>query len=388
MEHLVDEMTAKPSEITDNESGDNHCENTVCHFTVIRGSLDMILLVLRAGFLVSFLVFTFPEITLAKKCDERLKNLQNSFDSLRFRLEDQAFANNGLGNSGQDALNVKLEKEKQDLERRVVSLEEALTDSNRQMSLLKARVSELERKNQEQENRLATVEENSLVSEMKSSNWEIFLDGKKQKQTKQVEIVNEKDTPLNILESSPSNGDNFTQTKELLTPKTKHEVSVQGFSQMDDARNVLVEKRGLQNTKVSFPDGVAFSAYVSTYETEISKDHTIKFDRIVTNIGNHYNSYSGTFTAPRHGVYAFSWNLYCYAEGYIYSQIVVNSNAVGAMLTIAEGATNIRTTTGFMVVEVNQGDVVFVRTHPTDNHIGNLYSAPDWRSSFNGWKLF
>ncbi|XP_056016677.1 uncharacterized protein LOC125673173 [Ostrea edulis] len=344
----------------------------------------MILLVLRV-----FLVFTFLEITLAKTCDERLENLENLFDSLQLKLEDQIFANNGFGNSGQDASKNKLKKEKLDLERRVVSLEEALTDSNRQMSLLKARVSELERKNEEQETRLANVEENRLVFEMKSSNWETFLDGKAQKQTKQTNIANEKDTPPNINDSSSSNGDNFTKTRgELLTTQIKQEFPLQGYSQMDDVGNVKMEKRGVQTTKTSFSGGVAFSAYVPAYETDISKDHTIKFDRIVTNIDNHYNPYSGIFTAPQHGIYVFTWNLYCFNDGHIYSQVVVNSNAVGAMYTTAEGATNIRTTTGIVVVEVNQGDVVFVRTHPTATYSGNLYSSPIWRSSFNGWKLF
>jgi hypothetical protein len=145
---------------------------------------------------------------------------------------------------------------------------------------------------------------------------------------------------------------------------------------------------GLQTTQTPFPGGVAFSAYVSTYETDLSKDHTIKFDRIVTNIGNHYNPNSGTFTAPQHGLYVFTWNLYCHGGGYIHSQVVVNSNAVNAMFTSAQGLTNVRTTTGIVVVEVNQGDVVYVRTHPTQAPAGNLYSHSNWRSTFSGWKLF
>ncbi|XP_056016644.1 collagen alpha-1(X) chain-like [Ostrea edulis] len=344
----------------------------------------MILLVFRV-----FLVFTFLEITLAKTCDERLENLENLFDSLQLKLEDQAFANNGLGNSGKDALKMKLEKEKRDLERRVVSLEEALTDSNRQMHLLKARVSELERKNQKQETRLATVEMNNRVFEMKSSKWETFLNRNAQKQTKQIEIANENDSPPNPFGRSSSNGEDFSETKgELPTTKIKHEVPVQGYSQMDDVPNVVVEKRGLQRSQSVSPGGVAFTAYVSTRETELSKDHTIKFDSIVTNIGNHYNPFSGIFIAPQHGVYVFTWNLYCKAEGYIYSHVVVNANAVGGAYTSAYGATDVRTTTGIVVVEVNQGDVVFVRTHPLNGHNGNLFSGPDSRSSFNGWKLF
>eukprot|EP00105_Crassostrea_gigas_P018474 XP_011436614.1 PREDICTED: complement C1q-like protein 3 [Crassostrea gigas] len=162
-------------------------------------------------------------------------------------------------------------------------------------------------------------------------------------------------------------------------------------NQLEKKPSASNEKRlltGIQSTSTPFPDGAAFSAYVSVHETDISKDFTVHFDTIVTNIGHHYNKHTGAFTAPQHGVYVFTWNLYCNTGGYIQSQLVVNSNVVGAMLTSAQGSSNIRSHTGIVVVEVNQGDVVFVRTHPTHIHIGNLYSDIDWRSSFNGWKLY
>ncbi|XP_062573391.1 complement C1q tumor necrosis factor-related protein 2-like [Saccostrea cucullata] len=155
--------------------------------------------------------------------------------------------------------------------------------------------------------------------------------------------------------------------------------------------NSLMEKRlltGVHTTKPPFADGVAFSVYVSKEDTDIAKDQSIKFDSIVSNIGNHYNPLSGIFIAPQHGIYVFKWNLYCHTNGLIYSQIVHNSNVVGATLTTGQGSTNVRTTTGVVVVEVNQGDVVFVRTHPTQGHIGNLCSSHDLRSSFTGWKIY
>ena len=145
---------------------------------------------------------------------------------------------------------------------------------------------------------------------------------------------------------------------------------------------------GIQSTITPSTGGAAFSAYVSTYETDLSKDHIIKFDSIVTNVGSHYNQHSGMFTATEQVVYVFSWNLYGGTGGYIYSQLVVNSNVVGAMFTTAQGAGNIRSTTGIVVVLVNAGDVVYVRIHPTKSPSCNLYSHPDYRSSFSGWKVY
>lgn len=124
---------------------------------------------------------------------------------------------------------------------------------------------------------------------------------------------------------------------------------------------------------------------MSVSTTGLSNDFTIHFDTIITNIGHHYNKHTGAFTAPQHGVNVFTWNLYCDVGGYIYSQLVVNSNVVGAMYTSAEGAIAIRSPTGTVVVEVNQGDVVFVRTHPTVGHSGNLRSDSKLMSIILQW---
>lgn len=134
---------------------------------------------------------------------------------------------------------------------------------------------------------------------------------------------------------------------------------------------------------------MAFSVYLSISDVEISKGYTIKFDTIVTNIGSSYNRYTGVFTAPQDGVYVFSWNLYCSSDGaYFYSQLVANSNVVGAMFTDATGANYTRTTTNVVVVEINIGDVIYVRIHPTLGFKKKLHSSPDFRSTFSGWKLY
>ena len=52
---------------------------------------------------------------------------------------------------------------------------------------------------------------------------------------------------------------------------------------------------------------------------------------VVTNVGGNYNRHSRIFSSPSHGFYVFSWTLYCDAEGYFYSEVVVNSDPVGAL---------------------------------------------------------
>ncbi|XP_062611248.1 cerebellin-3-like [Saccostrea cucullata] len=134
--------------------------------------------------------------------------------------------------------------------------------------------------------------------------------------------------------------------------------------------------------------GVAFYSYLTHHESNPGHHQTIVFDSVITNVGGNYNRHTGTFFCPANGVYTFSWTLYCSAGGHIYSEIVVNSNAVGAMRCSGEGANTYRHTTSVVVVEINQGDAVYIRTHPTSSLSGYLPSGSTYRSSFSGWKLF
>lgn len=133
--------------------------------------------------------------------------------------------------------------------------------------------------------------------------------------------------------------------------------------------------------------GVAFHAYMSHHEENVGSHQTIIFDQLVTDVGGNFNRHTGVFTAPTQGAYAFSWTLFCQSEGYFNSELVANSNVVGALFCSAQGSTGIRHTTGVVVIYINQGDVVFVRTHPTGTVIGKVYSTITSRSSFTGWKL-
>lgn len=87
-------------------------------------------------------------------------------------------------------------------------------------------------------------------------------------------------------------------------------------------------------------------------------------------------------------VMAFSWTIV--VGDYIGTQLVVNSKAVGAMYTTAFHLDDIQTSTGMAIVEVNQGDVVYVRVNSDTsvNHRGDIHSAAYYKTLFCGWKLF
>nr|XP_011412477.3 uncharacterized protein LOC105317520 isoform X2 [Crassostrea gigas] len=300
-------------------------------------------------------------------CRKRLDNLEKLLTNLNEKLENlQAEKNKD------DTLYKAIQDENIYLKRRMKSLEEIVLTSSRRTEKLEARIVDLESSNWFLKSIMTSANTNFGFKKKYSS---ILLGDFK------TDDLRKENTTTN-----PPTTHGNEKMIQLKTASVKRKIS-----QSEKKPSASKGKRlltGIQSTPNPFPGGAAFSAYVSHYETDISKDFTIHFDTILTNIGNHYNKHSGIFTAPQHGVYVFTWNLYCHAEGYIFSQLVVNSNVVGAMLTDSEGASNSRSHTNIVVVEVNQGDIVFVRTHPTLTHIGNLYSHSEWRSSFNGWTLY
>lgn len=117
-------------------------------------------------------------------------------------------------------------------------------------------------------------------------------------------------------------------------------------------------------------------------------NHILVFRGVQTNVGGHYNKFSGMFTVPENGIYVFTWTIVCESQGQRVTQVEVNAAVVGAAMCDGSGASYHRTTTGLVVIEVNQGEVVFIRTHPSHLGVKAIISASEYhRTTFSGWKL-
>ncbi|XP_071150101.1 uncharacterized protein [Mytilus edulis] len=133
---------------------------------------------------------------------------------------------------------------------------------------------------------------------------------------------------------------------------------------------------------------VAFYAYMNTGEEHPGQHQILVFDVIKTNVGLAYNKHNGMFSAPNHGYYVLTWTVACGTYSAVYSQLVINSDPFGSIFTNRDEINDIHTVTGMVVAELNQGDVVYIRTHPTDRIKGRIISQDDIRTSFAGWKIF
>ncbi|XP_061196448.1 uncharacterized protein LOC133204726 [Saccostrea echinata] len=334
------------------------------------------------SFILLLLVISL-QASYGDTCEERLSKLERILEKLEQRSKSQ-FAEHGIeyGVFGETSLKNKRQRLENKGLRREKMMQKRMNDMEMFLEIrLKTfedkMVSDLQKVEENLQEKLRNMEE-----KLKDFNNQKIMIKVLEARIAELEVENKKHQSFD---------EGLKRKNESVLGNTGNGTSIIQWRKIRQRKSLTsAQKRlltGIQPTSSPFPDVVAFSSYVSTHETHLTEDHTIKFDKIVTNIGNHYNPHSGLFTAPQHGVYVFSWNLYCATDGYIFSQLVVNSNVVGAVFTSAQGAGNIRASTWIVVVEVNKDDVVYIRTHPTQGHSGSLYSHPDWRSSFNGWKL-
>lgn len=113
------------------------------------------------------------------------------------------------------------------------------------------------------------------------------------------------------------------------------------------------------------PSSVAFYVKLSTSEQNIGKHHRIVFDHVTLNIGNGYNKHSGTFTAPKTGIYVLTFTLFSNRGGAMSVNIFKNSEVSTQIYTQMRTDTY-SGTTPVAVIDMNVGDIAFLRTSSTN----------------------
>lgn len=132
------------------------------------------------------------------------------------------------------------------------------------------------------------------------------------------------------------------------------------------------------------PTGViAFYAYLTNAEINPGAHHIIVYDHVITNSGNGYSKHTGSFTAPKAGMYVFSWTTFVDPHSYFPIELIHNS--VRAGIVFVQGDTTFNGVTGLAVIQLQQGDVVMVRSEPGYTPHGNIHSEHHMKTSFAGW---
>ena len=127
---------------------------------------------------------------------------------------------------------------------------------------------------------------------------------------------------------------------------------------------------------------------MSSNDINPGKHHTLIFDVVKTNAGNGYNKISGWFTAPVSGLYALACSISMkgYREFASYD-IIKNAEIVGAFFVDIDNLPVYRSHSMTVIVSLQVGDVLFVRTSSIHMPQGNIVSDDVNRSSVAGWLI-
>ncbi|KAK3087121.1 hypothetical protein FSP39_001945 [Pinctada imbricata] len=100
----------------------------------------------------------------------------------------------------------------------------------------------------------------------------------------------------------------------------------------------------------------------------------IKFDSVLTNEGNGYDKTTGTFTAPKNGMYLFSWKILSHVGKKAHAHLYVNNKET--WLNYADdGPQGYDTGSATVILRLNQTDKAEIRTHGTSNYLHEVYTT-------------
>lgn len=136
----------------------------------------------------------------------------------------------------------------------------------------------------------------------------------------------------------------------------------------------------------STPTGViAFHAYLSHDSSgPLPRHHILKFDMVPLNKGNGYKAFDGIFIAPTSGTYVFSWSFMSDVHGNVITELTKNADVIGNRFADSLNSAVYDFSTGTVVVDILQGDHVYVRM---GGSTGQVKSISVSRTTFSGWLL-
>jgi hypothetical protein len=109
----------------------------------------------------------------------------------------------------------------------------------------------------------------------------------------------------------------------------------------------------------------------------------VVFGKVTLNSGSAYDSNSGIFTAPRDGIYSFTWTILTAPGNHFHTQIVINGKIVSYNYVDGKtGGSQYASSSTTAVIRMKKQDKVWIRTHGSNGK----YAHAEW-SSFSGFQL-
>ncbi|XP_062615800.1 uncharacterized protein LOC134277488 [Saccostrea cucullata] len=266
-----------------------------------------------------------------------------------------------------------------------LTLQELLRKINEQDHKISTLEAMAKKDRKELTTKISNLEAKIRRSDSRQSKLEKRIDRMK----KIISDLNFKTVAENVEIDSIPNGD-YRKNSTEKTKQTAIYQTLKAYSDYSNSSDVHKSQRKRILTGFTFPQThkVAFYAYLSKFEKSPGVHHTVIFDTVITNVGSFYNHHDGIFTTPTNGVYVFIWNLYSSFHDKVMSELMVNSASKGTRLSSGYTVNEDHSSSGTVVVEISQGDVVYIRTHSTFSPIGDIVSYANLhQSSFCGCRL-
>ena len=131
---------------------------------------------------------------------------------------------------------------------------------------------------------------------------------------------------------------------------------------------------------------IAFYAHLSHNIDHLGNHQPIVFDQVRTNQGNAYKAVDGEFVATLAGTYYFIWTISNSDRTYMQSELVVNGNVYGQIISDAADHSDWAVSTAFTIVSLQVDDRVWIRSGTV--HTGHVNGVGYGTSSFAGFVLW
>ncbi len=170
------------------------------------------------------------------------------------------------------------------------------------------------------------------------------------------------DSRIEMLESIASNHEHEIDLLEINTSVLAERIAdlqVKVAGNIDEIAEMSSEVDVLEN--IVGQDAVVFYAKLNDFTPY--PDQTIVYGNVRLNLGNHYNSSSGIFTAPRSGIYYFSVNVRQTRQGIVADQFQIRLNGAGQCHAITDSETTAvisPTSSCNALLQLKTGDLVTV----------------------------
>ncbi|XP_041635658.1 complement C1q-like protein 4 [Cheilinus undulatus] len=140
-------------------------------------------------------------------------------------------------------------------------------------------------------------------------------------------------------------------------------------TKLQDSQNQIAALKSKERKKVVFSAEVGPRGNIGPYGSET----TIAYQKVITNVGNSYNSSTGIFYAPYAGIYYFT--IFHHAGGRPGTELFLYRNGQRVVQTQNHPAVHESAHNGGNAVflQLNQGDQVYVRLGPNQHVYGSGY---------------